>query len=381
MVLIVVMMVQLLFGCSTSDQGSPPDNKQKTPVLRVYTENFYAAADPSLMDEKYFKYVNVKVFFATDRNITGEKDPDKKFGSERSGISYGSCDVTIPRSHRLGELEDTSIWRLEIMEDPEKHIILKNSVISSKDEFFSGVAAKVRESPKNNAFIYIHGYNVTFRDAARRSAQFTYDLGFDGAPVFYSWPSQGITAAYTIDEQNIEWAQTNLQKFLEDFFARSDAENIYLIAHSMGNRALTRAIVSLLTEKPDLRNKIKEIILTAPDIDAGVFKRDIAPRLAASGRPITLYASSNDLALTASKKVHRYPRAGDAGEGLILVPGIETIDATHVNAGLFGHSYFADEKSVLSDIFYLIHDGKRAAQRFGLNQIDAQGGRYWEIKP
>ena len=112
-----------------------------------------------------------------------------------------------------------------------------------------------------------------------------------------------------------------------------------------------------------------------------MFKRDIAPRLAASGRPITLYASSNDLALTASKKVHRYPRAGDAGEGLILVPGIETIDATHVNTGLFGHSYFADEKSVLSDIFYLIHDGKRAAQRFGLNQIDAQGGRYWEIKP
>ena len=93
--------------------------------------------------------------------------------------------------------------------------------------------------------------------AARRTAQISYDLAFEGAPVFYSWPSQAKTSAYTIDEQNIEWAQANLKGFLDEFFQRSGAQNVYLIAHSMGNRALTRAVASLLTEKPALRSRLK----------------------------------------------------------------------------------------------------------------------------
>ena len=99
----------------------------------------------------------------------------------------------------------------------------------------------MRRSKTANAFVFVHGYNVTFEDAARWTAQITYDLGFDGAPTFYSWPSRGSVPAYTIDEQNIEWTQSNLRRFLEDFFTRSQAQNVYLIAHSIGNRALTRA--------------------------------------------------------------------------------------------------------------------------------------------
>jgi esterase/lipase superfamily enzyme len=281
----------------------------------------------------------------------------------------------------MGELESPSIWRLELREDPAKHVVLLNTTISAKEKFFADMAARVRQSPRSNAFLFVHGYNVAFEDAARRTAQITYDLGFEGAPVFYSWPSQGTTSAYTVDEQNIEWAQANLRSFLEDFFARSGAQNVYLIAHSMGNRALTRAVSSLLTDKPALRNRLREVILTAPDIDADVFKRDIAPALAATGRPVTLYASSEDLALVASKKVHGYPRAGDSGQGLVVVPGIETIDATHVDTSLLGHSYFAEARSVLSDMFYLIRNGQRADQRFGLRPVDAQVGRYWEFKP
>lgn len=326
-------------------------------------------------------YAIVKTFFATDRNLTESTKPSEMFGTGRSILTYGTCEVSIPRDHRMGELESPSIWRLEFQGDPAKHVVLMRSVIASKDKFFADVAARVRESSKSNAFLFIHGYNVTFEDAARRTAQITYDLGFEGAPVFYSWPSQGTTPAYTVDEQNIEWAQANLISFLDDFFTRSDAQNVYLIAHSMGNRALTRAVTSLLTEKPALRNRLKEVILTAPDIDADVFKRDIAPALTATGRPVTLYASSEDLALVASKKVHGYPRAGDSGQGLVVVPGIETIDTTHVDTSLLGHSYFAEARSVISDMFYLIRNDQRAAQRFGLRPVDTQVGRYWEFKP
>jgi esterase/lipase superfamily enzyme len=60
-------------------------------------------------------------------------------------------------------------------------------------------AARVNKSGKKSAFIFVHGYNVTFEDAARRTAQMSYDLSFDGAPVFYSWPSQGSLGDYLKD--------------------------------------------------------------------------------------------------------------------------------------------------------------------------------------
>jgi esterase/lipase superfamily enzyme len=351
-----VVIVAMVQGCSSGPQSRPPP-----PVSQA-------------------NYASVRVFYATDRNRTSSTISGEMFGATRSPVSYGACVVSIPRDHRMGELEHPSLWKLEFREDPEKHVVLLSVVALTKDSFLSDLATRVKASAARSAFLFVHGYNVTFADAARRTAQISYDLGFEGAPVFYSWPSQGTTSAYTVDEQNIEWAQTNLKGFLDDFFTSSDAQNVYLIAHSMGNRALTRAVASLLSEKPLLRQRLKEVILTAPDIDAEVFRRDIAPALAASGRPITLYASSEDLALVASKKVHGYARAGDAGQGLVVVSGIETVDATGTDTSLLGHSYFAETRSVLSDIFYLIRSGQRADQRFGLRRVDTAGGHYWAFK-
>ncbi|WDE02144.1 alpha/beta hydrolase [Thalassomonas actiniarum] len=326
------------------------------------------------------EFAVVRTFFATDRNLTGKTKPGEMFGVERSKLTYGTCDVSIPRDHRMGKLESPSIWRLQFREEPSKHVVLLSTWINSKDKYFTDLAAMVNSAQTRSAFIFVHGYNVTFEEAARRTAQISYDLGFEGASVFYSWPSQGTIPAYTIDEQNIEWSQAHLRAFLVDFFVHSEAQNVYLIAHSMGNRALTRVVASLLTDKPLLRERLKEVILMAPDIDADVFKRDIAPALANSNRPTTLYASSKDLALAASKKVHGNPRAGDSGQGLVIVSGIETIDATAVDTSLLGHSYPKDESSVLSDIFNLIRNGLRPDQRFRLSPIDTEAGRYWKFK-
>src|SRR5690348_15125219 len=137
----------------------------------------------------------------------------------------------------------------------------------------------------------------------------------------------------------------------------------------MGNRPLARAVASLLGENPSTRDRLKEIIITAPDIDAEVFQWDIAPILTSSGRPVTLYASSSDLALMMSKRVHGFPRAGETGNGLMIAAGIETIDATNTDTSFLGHSYYAERRSILSDMFYLVTEGHRANTRFGLREI------------
>ncbi|WP_308921118.1 alpha/beta fold hydrolase [Janthinobacterium sp. J1-1] len=324
----------------------------------------------------------VKVGFATDRQRDLGKPAAQRFGNERShnaGLSYGHCEISIPRDHRMGELESPSLWRLEFRLDPAKHVMLLDAEVEDQARFFAGIAAQVKASAAGSAFIFIHGYNVSFEDAARRTGQMAYDLGFDGAPVFYSWPSQGDVARYTVDENNIEWSTPHLQAFLADFLQKTDAAKVYLIGHSMGNRGLARAVAGLIESQPALARRIAEIILTAPDIDADVFQQEIAPRLTAAHHPVTLYASSEDLALAASRLVHGHRRAGDSGDGMLLA-GVETIDATGVDTGFLKHSYFAERRSALSDMFYLIHNNARADQRF-LDPVDTPKGRYWTFKP
>jgi len=84
--------------------------------------------------------------------------------------------------------------------------------------------------------------------------------------------------------------------------------------------------------------------------------------------------------LQASKFVHGEPRAGDAGNNLTIMDGIETIDATNVKTDFLGHSYFGENKSILSDIFYILRLGLRADKRAGLNSKKLVEGEYWEFK-
>ncbi len=334
------------------------------------------------VEEPEKNYATVRVMFATDRNRTGSSKPEEMFGPMRSNdvVTYGTCDVSMPRNHQRGELEKASVWNFEFYDDPEKHVLLLNVNTKSKADFFKKLRARINNSKKKNAFIFVHGYNVSFEDAARRTAQMSYDLGFDGVPLFYSWPSVDAAKNYKTDEGNIEWSEGFLKKFLEDFLKTSGAQNIYLIAHSMGNRGLTHALTSIITENPDAANKIKEIILAAPDIDAAVFKKDIAPVLVKIKKPITLYASSNDLALQASQLFSSYPRAGQAGSSMVLLSGIETIDTSNVpSTDLFGHSYFSGSPDVLSDIFEIIEKGERPNKRSRLRPVVKNGETSWEF--
>lgn len=336
---------------------------------------------PGIVIEREGKpYSVVKVYYATDRILSGSKSPKKIYGSGRGAISYGSCDVSIPKSHKVGEIEAPSIWRMEFREHQSKHIVLKNVERTKKSTFFNKVENNIRLSRGKNAFVFVHGYNITFHEAAMRTAQIAHDLKFDGVPIFYSWPSRGTYRDYTRDEANIRWTQANLKKFMKDFVQRSKAENIYLIAHSMGARALTGAIAELVKEMPSIKGRIKEVLLAAPDIDAEVFKRDIAPKLVKAARNVTLYASADDHALRMSRTIHGQPRAGDAGNSLVVFRGIDTIDATGVDTSFFGHNYFAEAPSILSDILSIIHSGKRPRDRAGLIPVLAAEGQYWTFR-
>ncbi len=228
----VIDTMQVLAGVSEAAGRKAEAEKlyARAQTLQEKTKRRYAYRRPEP------SYAVVKVFYATDRKNTGAADPAAVYGGDRGPLTFGTATVSIPRDHRMGVLETPSIWRLEWSNDPERYVVLLSVDETDEAKFFEEVSDRVREAPGKSAFVFVHGYNVTFADAARPTAQMTYDLGFAGAPVFYSWPSQARYAAYKVDETNAEWARHDFKNFLKAFAEQSDAERIYLIGRLCADR-------------------------------------------------------------------------------------------------------------------------------------------------
>jgi esterase/lipase superfamily enzyme len=354
--------------------STPPVGTTRTRTQTQRTE----AEKPKQQAEKPKDedYKIVPIFYGTDRARTGKKEPKDFYGAERGKLELGTCEVSIPKTHVRGQLEAPSIWRLEFKEDPKRHVVLLSVKPLDAGEFNSQFQTSLGAAKSRDVLVFVHGYNVKFVDAARRTAQLAYDLEFPGVPVLYSWPSQGSLSGYTVDEAAVERTEPHLKKFLADLAAQAGGARIHLIAHSMGNRALTKVMRELAHE--NTTPLFSEVILTAPDIDAEVFEQQLAPAIQKIARHVTLYASSSDAALLASKKVHGHQRAGDSLPEIIVVPGIDTIDASGIDTDMLGHSYFAQMKDVMDDMNLLMIAGKLPPERSLLEQIRG-AGKYWRL--
>jgi len=99
-------------------------------------------------------YGIIRVFYATDRKTSGLQQYEQIYSGERSDNdipSLGTLDVSIPRDHKIGEIERPSIWCFEFREDPEKHLVLLNVAPKSEPQFFTELSARVAESAGKEA--------------------------------------------------------------------------------------------------------------------------------------------------------------------------------------------------------------------------------------
>lgn len=350
----------------TATMALPPEPQQPPP--HTFPEI------PPDVDRSAENYAVVRVYYATNRAYTGETKPAKLYGAARGNLRFGIARVSIPREHKIGELEAPSITTLEFREDPSRHVVLLSVQPQRVADFYAKLRNSVDRSRNRETFVFIHGYNVTFEDATRRTAQIKYDLAFDGPAILFTWPSWGKTTEYPADGRNADWAAADLKTFLSDLAQRSGATKVHLIAHSMGNRVLAGALAKL---DPGAHAPFDQIVLAAPDLDADVFKRDLAPQYLRLANHVTLYASSKDEALAAGKKFDRAPRLGDATAGVVVIPSMDTIDVSDVDTSFLGHSYVGDNSTVLSDLYCLIRGATAAAARCRLSAV----GDHWKFVP
>jgi esterase/lipase superfamily enzyme len=317
------------------------------------------------------------VFYATDRKATGNTAPVSFFSGERAEngqISYGRAEVNIPYSHKPGQIE-TPWLQLNQLRDATKHIFVLK--LDAKDEtaFFSEVTGLAGGA--DDILVYIHGFNVTFENALQRAAQISFDFGFKGTPVVFSWPSYAGVTGYNTDWENVNWATKHIETFLTALTTKAKGRKIHIIAHSMGNKGLLNAL-RLMTYRGAKAPLFQSVILCAPDFDAGMFREQVAAEIKPLAKQWVVYSSKKDIALMTSEKVNT-PRLGTP---TTYAEGYEIIDASEIEVTPWSvpetHSYYAAKKVVLDDMVKVLAGIKASAR--GLKTKTVGANTVWAIE-
>jgi esterase/lipase superfamily enzyme len=334
-------------------------------ALRTRLENIVPPADLRAEGDP----TAVQVWYGTNRVPSGDADPATYFGSDLGPLTVGSLTVTIPPGHLAGLIERPTGWFFTDHLDPKVHVVLAEIEQMTRDAFAEGCCAA------DDKLLFVHGYNVTFHDGALRAGQLAFDLEFPGQAMYYSWPSKATLYGYLSDARNVDATRPAFVEFLE--LATRGTGKLHVVAHSMGNRYTLEALYGFFDSHPERR--LGQLILAAPDVDRAEFE-DRFDAIRARTDGVTLYASQNDLALMVSRGVNLGRRLGDAAGDPVVLSGMDTIDASRIEADMLGHSYFADAPELLGDILGLVRNGWAADERCGIVARQADG-IVWDAIP
>ncbi|WP_139247135.1 alpha/beta hydrolase [Hyphomicrobium sp. NDB2Meth4] len=339
-------------------------------------------------------YQVVPVYWGTDRAV----QPNAQrlaFGSDRARkLQLGVAEITVPKVHEVPNVERPWVVKIPYFdvtlyaekEDAKKHFTVKDIKALTKEELLAQVRERLKTSSifKDQALVFVHGYNTSFDNALYRTAQIAYDLDFDGAPFVYSWPSGGAVASYTYDRESAQASEPYLRQFLEMVAKETGAKKVSIIAHSMGNQPVMDVLRDMRNAAPE-GVEISQVILAAPDVDADNFA-NLANAIKGLATNVTLYVASNDRALIVSRNFWGSYRAGDVPPaGPLILPGIDTIDVTAASTDAFAinHSGYAANNKLLSDIAELLKTGLRPPEMRALKpgKVTTNTGDYWRYVP
>jgi esterase/lipase superfamily enzyme len=290
------------------------------------------------------------VWFGTNRKPLVAGDPSQGFSAAFDDrLYFGKRVVRIPSSHRPGEL-GSPLWR-RLLTGVDDRITVDPATELTAEAF----AREVRrflgglDESERNVLVYIHGFNTSFDAATLRAAQLGFDLRVPGITALYSWPSRGSVGGYLTDLSSIEASEDLLAEFLVTMTRLADPGKVHIVAHSMGNRGLLRALHRATTQAALQRGmRFGRIFLAAPDVDEKLFRQlaSVYPRIS---ERTTLYVADRDRAFEALAWITDGARVG-AAPPVVLLPGIDTVRVRGAGLLQLGHSYVSQQVDVLRDI-------------------------------
>jgi esterase/lipase superfamily enzyme/TRAP-type C4-dicarboxylate transport system substrate-binding protein len=366
----------------------PPSNQLASLAVRTLpAESRQPGPHDRDLDQAPRKTGQATLFFATDRAMQPGADPNLRFGMQRADkMATGTMTVDLGGARpAAGAAVHAGITGI--------------TPFATEADFTAELARRVQTSEGKALFIYVHGYNNTFSDAAASAALLLADLNFKGVGLVFSWPSDGVAVQYAHDETEEEVSRKNLLALL-GAIRKAGIKPVHLLAHSMGNRVVTGSLEMMAMDAGTQGPFIHQLILAAPDVYVARFDQ-VAPSVQALSDHVTLYASSADQALACSQLLHQAPRAGQAGADRVLQPTIDTVDVSNAEEQSFlaqwaayspvlslarwllfdscrsGHSYVMHNFSVVNDLHELIAFDAAPDKRILLKKIPAPAKNYW----
>jgi esterase/lipase superfamily enzyme len=212
-----------------------------------------------------------KYWLISNRNTDGNS-----FGSTQDQLSYWVSDK-IP-------LDQFKSWKRVTGDD------FRKMLIGAADKF--PALDHSQNEDQRHVTLFVHGYNVGWQDAARRYQKLCSDLfsgkGSLGICVAFDWPSFGDVLGYYPDRARARESAGDLAEVLSDLYdwllqkqqaTVLDPKNackakVSLIAHSMGNYVLQKAMATAWTRKnqPLLASLINQLLMIAADVDNDLFQ-------------------------------------------------------------------------------------------------------------
>lgn len=359
--LLFLLVVVAIFAIQLAQADDKP---AKNSASRPQSETRIITSDNSSTES---------VLYYTLRNHTGEQTVDAYYGDLRDSPHSGVCEVNIRPTGYKGI---TSRLPFYVPDTNKEVMVLKEF---AEEKLWQAFEKAATDSDENKVVLFVHGYNIDFIKGCNRAAVFQQALNEHSRMLLFSWPSDGTLVSYTRDEADIEWSQHYLEQVIERLSRIYGPERLNIVAHSLGARGVFR-VMQLISRK-DNRKHVNELVFMAPDIDAEVFRLAF-PDLKKIAHRITLYSSENDQPLRLSNEVHGNPRLGEAGENLVVIKGMDTIDVS-ISGGreVTGHLYHLYDDAVRADLALLLSNGKTTSMRPNMKLLHKDELPYWMLLP
>jgi esterase/lipase superfamily enzyme len=285
--------------------------------------------------------------------------PGTYFNGERAThLNYAEITVAVPKSHVSGEIERPA----KAPGNPKAEFVVEQAgYLESEKDFIEALNIELAKSPAGSrkVVLFVHGYNTMFAEGLYRFTQIVHDSGTPAVPVLFTWASRGKVSQYVYDSNSATAARDDLDRTVRLLFA-SDADQINIIAHSMGNWVTVEALRQIrMSGRMVPLDKLGAVLLAAPDIDIDVFKSQMRA-FGKPAKPFYIIVSKDDKALRASSFIaggQARLGADDNAEELASL-GAVVVDMTGVEANdSANHGKFAELLELGPGLASVLSDG------------------------
>jgi esterase/lipase superfamily enzyme len=340
-----------------------------------------------------------RFFYVTNRGPgTGDGTLEGRFGTDREArLRFGSFDAQIESSLGLSTIFDPSKWFRN------EEIGIRDERELDRSELVDQLRGLIRESPHHSLLVIVHGYREQFPSALRKTAFVGHVLDINTPVLLFDWPGDQPgtpMAAYRRAFEVAEASGAELALTLELIIREIQPERLWLLANSMGGQVVADAF-GLLYQQADLADaepELEDVVLTAPDVDLEEFDNQFKKEISALTEHLTVYVSSNDRALLASRIVNRGMRRGESTldsrdvnqeqleEAIRLAELIEPdselitlVDVTPVNRTINFHNFYLESPEVYDDMFLRLINPETPRSRLLYPIQSRDGSVYWVL--